>query len=463
MEQLSAFDAGFLEAEDSDPHVSLAVGGVSIVEGRAPGYDELVSAFAERIQAIPRCRQLLRTFPLDLRPPEWVDDPHFDLANHVHRCALPDPGGDTELFELIANLMEHRLDRERPLWDCWIIEGLTANRWAVLVKVHHCVADGIATMQMLSEFSDGGGGRTFATDIRAAKKRPQRPTLNPVTYVGRMLGSAMAAGQAGLGMTELAASLLSFPPKTSLNGPVTRRRRFSAARVRLADMHEVAQVFGVTLNDVALTAITASYRKLLLDRGESPSHDSLRTMVPVSVRAATESHVTDNQVSTMLPLLPVDEPDLVQQLRAVHDRLGRAKASGQSEGGSVAVSALKSVPFAVSAWTIRLLMRLPQRAVVALATNVPGPRDQQTLMGQRVLEILPIPPIALRLRTGIAMLSYADTFAFGITADFGSAPDIGALAAGIEDGVAQLLAAARQQRRGRKSSPRRPRATRRTG
>jgi hypothetical protein len=142
-------------------------------------------------------------------------------------------------------------------------------------------------------------------------------------------------------------------------------------------------------------------------------------------------------------LLPVDEADPVEQLRRVHGRLTRAKASGQREGGSALVSAAKSVPFAFSAWAIRLLARLPQRAVVALATNVPGPRKQQKLMGRRVLEIWPIPPIALQLRTGIAMLSYADTFIFGITADYDAAPDIEALAAGIENGVAQLVRASR--------------------
>ena len=462
MDQLSALDAGFLEAEDSDPHVSLAVGGVSILEGPAPRYHDLVSALAERIQAIPRCTQLLRTFPLDLRPPEWVEDRHFDVSRHLHHVALPDPGGDAELFELIASLMEHRLDRERPLWDCWIIEGLSDNRWAVLVKVHHCIADGIATMQMLSEFSDDSGGDSFAMDIGGAKKQlpnrshPLKLSFNPVGLVSsvgrRVFATAMAAGHAGLGVSELAISLLSPAPKSSLNGPVTAMRRYSAVRVRLADMQDVCRTFGVTLNDVALTAITASYRKVLLDRGELPGHDSLRTLVPVSVRSADGLSMTDNQVSTMLPLLPVDEADLLRQLQLVHDRLSRAKASGQTEGGSAAVSALKSVPFAFSAWTLRLLMRLPQRAVVALATNVPGPRNQQKLMGRQVLEVLPIPPIALQLRTGIAMLSYADSFVFGITADYEAAPDIEALATGIEDGIARLVAAGRQHGRKRKIS-----------
>jgi WS/DGAT/MGAT family acyltransferase len=462
MEQLTALDASFLEVEDSDPHVSLAVGGVSIMEGPAPSFDEFVSAFAERVPTIPRCRQVLRTHPLDLGAPEWVDDAHFDITRHLHRLALPHPGGDAELFQTIATVMERRLDRERPLWECYVIEGLSDDRWAVLTKIHHCIADGIATAQMLARFSDDrddrGGANSFATDIRAAKEPagpgPNLPRLgiNPLSWVSGLgrgaLAAAATAEQVAVGAAELTASLFSPGPESSLSGPVTTMRRFSAARVRLADLHRVAQAFGVTLNDVALAAITDSYRKMLLDRGEEPCRNSLRTLVPVSVRPTNHFDLTDNQVSAMLPLLPVDEADPVEQLRLVHSRLARAKASGQREGGSALVSAAKNVPFAFSAWAIRLLARLPQRAVVALATNVPGPRKRQKLMGRQVLEILPVPPIALQLRTGIAMLSYADTFIFGITADYDTAPDIEALAAGIENGVAQLVKASRA--RGRK-------------
>ncbi|ORW43238.1 diacylglycerol O-acyltransferase [Mycobacterium paraense] len=459
MEQLTALDATFLEVEDSDPHVSLAVGGVSIMEGPAPDYAEFVAAFAERAPTVPRCRQVLRTHPLDLGAPEWVDDPHFDVARHLHRLALPHPGGDAELFETIAGVMERRLDRERPLWECYLIEGLSGGRWAVLTKIHHCIADGIATTQMLARFSDDADDRggTFAADIRAARQPdgpgPGLPRLgfNPLTWVSGIGRSALAAASAAehvaLGAAELTASLFSVAPESSLNGPVTTMRRFSAARVRLADLQRVARAFDVTLNDVALAAITDSYRKMLLERGERPARNSLRTLVPVSVRPTNHFGVADNQVSAMLPLLPVDEADPVEQLRLVHGRLTRAKASGQREGGSALVSAARNVPFALTAWGIRLLARLPQRAVVALATNVPGPRKRQTLLGRRVLEILPVPPIALQLRTGIAMLSYADSFVFGITADYDTAPDIEALAAGIENGVAQLVKAGRGRKK----------------
>lgn len=457
MERLSPLDAGFLEVEDSNPHVSLAVGGVSILEGPAPDDGDLVAMLAERVSSIPRCRQVLRTYPLDLQPPEWVDDPAFDIAHHVRRVALPQPGGDAELFEAVATVMEHRLEREHPLWECWIIEGLSGDRWAMLTKLHHCIADGIAITRLLGKFSDDGGGETFATDVGAGRKPPRADggtpgiSLNPVHWIGAIGRSALAAAaateHAAVGAAELVTTLMRPAPETSLKGPMLTRRRFSAVRVRLADMQEVSRAFGVTMNDVALAAITSAYRTILLERGEHPERASLRMLVPVSMRAVEQFSAADNQVSAMLPLLPVDVADPVEQLRVVHKRLARSKSSGQSEGGNAVLGLARAIPFAFSAWAIRVLARLPQRAVVGLATNVPGPRAQQRLMGRRVLEILPIPPIALALRTGIAMLSYADTFVFGITADYDSAPDIDALAAEIERGVARLVSAARQRRR----------------
>jgi len=450
MEHLTALDASFLQAEDSDPHVSLAVGGVSIVEGPPPEFSELVSTFSDRLQDVPRCTQVLRTHPFDLGAPEWVDDPHFDIGHHLRHVALPHPGGDAELFGTIANIMEQRLDRDRPLWECWIIEGLTKNRWAMLMKIHHCIADGIATAQMLAKLSDGGAGETFASNIRGSRESGPsilgllRPRLNPLNWMSDVwratLAATSAVEHAAVGAAELTARVLIPAPESSLNGPVTRMRRFSAARVSLGDMKQVCRDFDVSLNDVALAAITGSYRTMLLGRGETPGPHALRTLVPVSMRSADDFDVTDNRVSAMLPLLPVDEPDPVKQLQLVHQRLTKAKGSGQREGGSAVLALAGSIPFVLSAWTIRFLTRLPQNSVTALATNVPGPRGRQKVLGRDVLEVLPVPPIALHLRTGIAMISYADQFSFGITADYDSAPDVDALARGIEDGVRRLAA-----------------------
>jgi diacylglycerol O-acyltransferase len=447
-EHLSTLDAGFLEAEDSDRHVSLAVGGISIIEGPLPDYDSLVAGIAERILRVPRFKQVLRTHLLDLEPPEWVEDPNLDPSHHIHRAALPHPGDDEALFRFAADVMERRLDRERPLWECWIVEGLADDRWAMLMKIHHCIADGIATMHMISGLSDDGEGETFATEIRAANEpsdkliRPPSVSLNPLNWASGIwhlaTNATSAAALVAEGAMELTAGLVRPAASTSLAGPVTTMRRYSAARVSLADVTEVRNKFGVTLNDVALAAITDSYRAALMRRGERPRRNSLRTLVPVSIRSNDQVDAADNRVSIMLPFLPVEKEDPVQQLQAVHQRLTKTKASGQRQAGGVFVAAVNAIPFPLTAWAVRALTRLPQRGVVALATNVPGPRHRLRVMGREVLRVLPIPPIALQLRTGIAIVSYADELVFGITADFDAAPDVDELARGIEQGVARL-------------------------
>lgn len=449
MEQLSPLDAGFLAAEDSDPHVSMAVGAVAILAGPQPDFTELLTEFEARTTDIPRFTQRVRTHAFDFEPPEWEPDEDFDITHHVLRAALPDPGDDAELFALVARLMESRLDRDRPLWRCWIIEGLTDGRWAVLVKVHHCMADGIATSQMLGRLFDGDRAHeTFVDHIRAAKEPARglpslpRPSLNPLRWAGDLWSVTTAATglaqRVVVGAAELAVGLVSGTSTSSLVGPLTRMRRFSAARAQLSDLEEVCAEFDVTLNDVALAAITGAYRHMLIDRGEEPSATALRTLVPVSVRSMDDLGVPDNRVSAMLPLLPIDEPDPVKRLTAVHKRMSRVKGSGQREGASAAVKAAQNIPFALSAWVIRLATKYPQRSVTALATNVPGPRETQHVLGREVLEIIPIPPIALQLRTGIAMLSYGEQFFFGIIADYDAAPDVDALAAGIEGEVWRL-------------------------
>ncbi len=452
MAHLSTLDAGFLEAEDSDRHVSLAVGSVSVMAGPMPDYDALVTGFAERIVAVPRFRQVLRAYPLDLGAPEWVEDPGFDIAHHVHHSALPPPGDDTALYRFVAEAMEPRLDRDRPLWRCWIIEGLADGQWAILMKIHHSIADGIAAMHLLAGLSDGGEVDTFVGKIRGSRApakpplRPSKPSLNPLDWVRGAWHAASdvtaAAAQAAEGTFGILDTLLRPGTRSSLNGPVTSMRCYSAAQVSLRDVEKIRDKFDVTLNDVALAAITDSYRAALIRRGEQPRRDSLRTLVPVSVRSADAMNRTDNRVSVMLPYLPVDKADRVEQLGAVHQRLARAKFSGQREAASTILSATKFVPFALTAWSVRALTRLPQRGIVTVATNVPGPRCGVQIMGRDVVRLLPIPPVALRLRSGIAILSYGDQLVFGIIADLDAGPDVDELASGIEMAVKSLATAA---------------------
>jgi diacylglycerol O-acyltransferase len=232
MEHLGTLDAGFLEVEDSDRHVSLAMGGLSVIEGAMPDYESLLSGLGQRIMSVPRFRQLLRTHPLDLGAPEWVDDANIDLSHHIRRAALPHPGADEQLFRFVADVMERRLDRDRPLWECWLIEGLTADRWAILMKMHHCMADGIASTHLLAALSDESDGDTFASEIRAARDSRDGGlalpgfTPNPLTWIGGAWCASRAvttaAVRAARGAIELAGDLLRPAAPSSLIGPRQR-------------------------------------------------------------------------------------------------------------------------------------------------------------------------------------------------------------------------------------------------
>ncbi|MDH6197618.1 diacylglycerol O-acyltransferase [Mycobacterium frederiksbergense] len=441
MEQLTVLDAGFLEAEDSDSHVSLAIGATAVLAGPMPEVDTLVASLAERAMSVPRLRQLLRTPPLDLAAPHWVTDTNFDPSHHIRHAALPRPGDEAALHRLIADIMERRLDRDRPLWECWVIDGLAHNRWAILMKVHHCVADGVAATRLLSQLCDDRDDPGPATPDRARTK-PVWPGLRPIEWFTDAWRTTMAlpgaAMQAVHGALDIAEGLLRPAAASSLTGPITSMRRYATVELPMEDIDKVRQRFDVTVNDVALAAITDSFRTMLIRRGERPRRTSLRTLVPVSVRATDTGDALDNQVSVMLPYLPVEKEDPVAQLRSVHARLSKAKDSGQSQAGNLLVSAAKAIPFPFTAWTVRALTRLPQRGVVTVATNVPGPRSRLRLMGREVVRLLPIPPLALQLRTGIAIMSYADSLVFGVIGDYDATPDVDELAKGIERAIERL-------------------------
>ncbi|OBF90742.1 diacylglycerol O-acyltransferase [Mycobacterium sp. 852002-51152_SCH6134967] len=447
MEQLTTLDAGFLHAEDSDPHVSLAIGAIAVLAGPMPEFDSLVADLTERVMAVPRFRQILRTHPLDLGAPEWVEDAGVDVSHHIRRAALPRPGDDAALFRWAAEVMERRLDRDRPLWECWVVDGLAHNRWAMLMKIHHCIADGVAATHLLAHLCDGQGTETFATALSGAQPRPKpwrlpALSLNPVDWMASAWRTSRdmttTATQALHGAVEIAGGLLRPASPSSLTGPVTDMRRYASVEVSLPEVQHICERFDVTVNDVALAAITDSFRTILLRRGENPRRTSLRTLVPVSVRSADAAGEPDNRVSVMLPYLPVEKDDPIQQLQTVHARLGKSKASGQREAGNLFLTAANAIPFPLTAWAVRALTRLPQRGIVTLATNVPGPRKRMRLKGREVIRLLPIPPLALRLRTGIAILSYADHLAFGIIGDYDAAPDVNELADGIQRAVARL-------------------------
>jgi diacylglycerol O-acyltransferase len=424
MPQLTTLDAGFRTPGVPDRQASLAIGAVAIVDGALPDYELLKRVLAERIQSIPRCTQVLRVHPFN-GVQQWIDDPGFDLRHHVRRVAIPRPGDDAELSRAIAHALERPLDLDCPLWQCWVIEGLKGNQWAILMKIHHYLADGISAAQLLTRLCDEADSDVFANHVGAKQVPPshvQRQSWADAIW--------RASAVAGTVTSSLAAAI--WPAmRTSPTGPVTTMRRYRTVRVPLAAVDDVCSKFRVTINDVALAAITEGFRSVLLHRGEQPRAGSLRTL-----------DKTDNRISAMLPYLPVEHDDPVQRLRTVHTRLNRPKQSNQRQTlGILDLATTCMPPFMLCAKAVQLVLsRLPQPGIVTLATNAPGPRHRLGLMGKKVERLLPIPPTASQLSSGVAVLSYGDELVFGITADYDAGPELEQLAAGIERGMARLEA-----------------------
>ncbi|MTE14299.1 wax ester/triacylglycerol synthase family O-acyltransferase [Nocardia aurantiaca] len=445
MTELQPLDAGFIELEDADRHISLGIAAVAILAGEPPSRAEVTAMLADRAAANDRLRQRIRRAPLDLTAPVWELDPNFDLAHHLRWSALPEPADEPALCEFVAAELVERLDRDHPMWECIVIDHLAGGRWVVIIKAHHSLVDGVSGVTLFESFCDhngAAGDRTSAERDGAAAGRK-----NPFGWVASGLRLPVDAPRYAVGMVRslvpVLAGLISAPAPTSLNGPIGRQRRYVIARASLPEIREIGHGFDATVNDVVLAAVTSAYRAVLLGRGEQPTGNTMRILVPVSVRAADAKSTLDNRVSAVLSLLPLHLEDPVERLTAIHNRMARHKLSGAAQAEKSLLAVAGRLPFAPVAWSVRMWSHLPQRSVTAVATNIPGPRRTLTMLGRQVLELLPAIPIAMRLRTGIAILSYRDQLAFGITGDYDTTPDLEVIADGIHSAIAELLTAVR--------------------
>lgn len=461
MERLTPLATAFLDAEDEDPKASLAIGSFAVFEGPAPPFEDFVRTIEGRLPSIPRYRQKLRTVPFELAAPAWVDDADFDLRWHIRNTALPAPGGPAEIGRLVSRVMSQRMDRSRPLWEYWFCEGLADGRWALLSKLHHSMVDGVSGTDLYRLILDP----TRLPGPALADHWAPRPQPSTLSFTARAvwdLAWTPAAGarafsaalrtprvlarrtvQTARGLLTMSGALRPVHG-SSLLGPLDGSRRYTWANVSLADIRAVRHRFGGTVNDVALTAVTGGFRQLLLSRSEEPTAHTVRSLVPVSTRAPGDESVPDNRVSLMLPYLPVDIEDAVGRLAAVRESLRALRSAGEPEFGDSLTTMAEYEPFPPVSMGIRLGLRLPQRQVATVTTNVPGPRTTLYGLGREVEEILPYVPIANRVRIGVAMFSYRDVLTFGITSDYRSVPDADVLASGISRSMAELVEAAQR-------------------
>lgn len=486
-DRLNPLDAVFLDIEDGISHLPIASCGV--FEGPAPAFDDLVAALTARLPLVPRYRQRLAFVPFRLARPVWVDDDAFDPASHFHHVALPAPGSEQQLATLMARVMSQEMDRSRPLWETWMVQGLADDRWALIGKVHHCMVDGVSGTDLLNvlldterapaaqplpvaEWSPGPAPSSTALLRDALVDIVRTPVRDVVAAVPAMRHPSAVLDRLrdlGRGGASFVGSLRATPP-TSVDGPIGAHRRWSVARATLDDVRSVKNAFGCTVNDVALAAVSGGFRELVLARGERPEDLVLRSLIPVSVRSEDAHSVPDNRVSAILFELPIGISDPVERLHAVHTTMETLKVSHEAEFGEAFTHVAGYAPAAVTSELLRagaaMARRFGQRMCNTVATNVPGPQIPLYALGRELLEYLPFVPLSHGVRIGTAIVSYNGAIVFGVTGDYDTAPDIGTVTHGIEDAIATLTKLAAEQASGpaprtRRSRP--PRAPRPAG
>jgi diacylglycerol O-acyltransferase / wax synthase len=454
---MSVQDAAFLHIENGNN--PMHIGSVAVLEGPAPAYGDLVRLIASKLPLVPRYRQKVRFAPGGVGRPVWVDDSHFQILYHIRHTAVPPPGGRDELRNLAGRVFAQTLDRGKPLWELWMVEGLQDGRWAIISKVHHCMVDGVSATDLLTvtfDATEGSAVRSPETEWTPAPEPGAfslaahgmvRTVSDPLGRLRDVSGGLRMTARPRTRVAEGAALLRSLAEwrkrsATSLNGPIGPHRRWSWAKASLDDVKTVRHGLGGTVNDVVLAAITAGFRSLLLRRGEDVSNRVVRTLVPVSVRADSERGVYNNRVSGIFPGLPVSIADPGDRLNAIAAQLSMLKGSKQAVAGDALVKLAGFAPPMLLSLGARLAARTPQRALQTVTTNVPGPQHPLYVVGRRMVYSYPYVPIMGSVRISIAIFSYCGRLFFGITGDYDTVADIDVLRDGIEEGMRELVVAA---------------------
>jgi WS/DGAT/MGAT family acyltransferase len=479
LDRLTAVDASFLHQEGPDSHMH--VGGLTIVEGPPPAMEEFLEQIRRRLHLVPRYRHKLAYTALDSGRPVWVDDPSFNLEFHVRHTALPSPGGWQQLQELTARIFSQALDRSKPLWEMWLIEGLgpkiedpgspdsgqpshpSSDRFALISKTHHALIDGIAGVDLATVLFDVApdppplkhSGRAWephpepdATELVAAGLRAAvragaemaGAALGALTHPDRTLGRAREAAE---GVGEIVWAGLNPAPATPLNVEIGPHRRFVGVAAQLEDFKFVKNVLGGTVNDVVLTVVTGALRSFLIARGVRTEGMEMRALVPVSVRTVGERHELGNRIAAMRSPLPVYISDPLQRLRFVRHSMDGLKESKQALGAEVIAGAQNFAPPTILAQASRL--NFSTRLFNLIVTNVPGPQFPLYVLGRRMERVYPVAFLPQNHALAVAIMSYAGEMNFGLLGDLDALPDIDSVGESIASELAQLVTLAREQ------------------
>jgi diacylglycerol O-acyltransferase len=468
LDRLTAIDASFLHQEGPTSHMH--VGGLALFEGPPPPFTEVLDALRGRLHLVPRYRQKLSVPPAATGRPLWIDDPSFNIEYHVRHTALPSPGSEDQLLLLAGRIFSQQLDRSKPLWEVWMVEGLRDGGFALITKTHHALIDGVAGVDIAQVMFDLGPVPTEVPHPDAAWQPEREPSAAEVLAAGAIgllrTGARTAAAAAALaarpgealrsartaleGLGEVAWAGLNPAPDTPLNVEIGPHRRFRVVRNDLADFKAVKNAFGGTVNDVVLAVVSGALRGWLQSRGVRTEGLELRALVPVSIRSQDERGTTGNRLAAMRGPLPVYIEDPVARLRTVKASMDGLKESKQAVGAEVLASVQNFAPPTILAQASRL--NFSTRLFNLLVTNVPGPQFPLYLRGRQLLDVFPIAFLPKDHALAIAIMSYNGRMNFGLLGDYDALPDIDVIADGVRSSLAELLALARGREREREAA-----------
>ena len=474
-DRLSAVDASFLHEERQSSHMH--VGAIVLLDGPPPARAEFCRHIESRLHLVPRYRQKLAFPRLEMGRPFWVDDPRFNLDYHVRQTGLPSPGSIAQLRLLAGRIFSQRLDRSKPLWEVWVVEGLEDGAFALISKTHHALVDGVSGVDIATvlfdiapEPADLPGEPTawmpssepsevelVAEGVKGLIRTPGRIAGELLKAVQRPEQTISRAREAIEGLGEVASATLSPAPEVPLNVPIGPHRRIFWHQSELADFKLVKNALGGTVNDAFLATVAGGLGKWLRSRGVNTADLELRGLVPVSIRAADQHHQLGNQIAVLRGPLPVYAEDPSERLRIVREAMQGVKESKQALGAEVITGLEDFAPPTLLALASRL--NFSTRLFNLIVTNVPGPQFPLYLLGREMREIVPVAFLPENHALAIAAMSYNGKLDFGLLGDYDAMPDLEELAGFFAESLAELVDAARRTQDGAREKAR-PKAQR---